>query len=157
GERDARHRREFLGTRRGHAPETPEASQQSAPPTWPDSRNVVERRSKAGPRPQLLMVRVGEAVRLVSHALQQEERRRVRLQNAGIPPSPPDHPLRPSQDLAGRRVALDAPLGQPDDLEIAEPELLEHAASRAQLTQAAVDYEEIRHAAAFAGIAEPPS
>ena len=59
------------------AAQAAEVPQQRAAPPGPDARDGVERRAQARPAAQLAVVGDGEAVRLVAHALQQEERGRV--------------------------------------------------------------------------------
>src|SRR5438034_10667277 len=105
----------------------------------------------------LSVIEVHEAVRLVAHALEEEERARVGLQHHGILPSGQEDALGPAADLARRRVALDALLGEADDLEVREAELGEHRARRAQLAEAAVDHEQVRQPAALARVAEAPA
>src|SRR2546430_15090774 len=75
----------------------------------------------------------------------------------GILPSGQEDALGPAADLARRRVALDALLGEADDLEVREAELGEHRACRAELAEAAVDHEQVRQPAALARVAEAPT
>src|SRR5947207_10488907 len=73
-QRDAGNGCELLGARRCHSPETAEAAEQRPPSAGPDAGNVVERRGEPGTVPELLVVRVGEAVCRVPHPLEEEER-----------------------------------------------------------------------------------
>src|SRR5439155_1690179 len=114
-------------------------------------------RAEPGAGAELSVIEVHEAVRLVAHALEEEERARVGLQHHGILPSGQEDALGPAADLARRRVALDALLGEADDLEVREAELGEHRACRAELAEAAVDHEQVRQPAALARVAEAPA
>src|SRR2546430_9608099 len=75
----------------------------------------------------------------------------------GILPSGREDALGRAADLARRRVALDALLGEADDLEVGEAELGEHRACRAELAEAAGDHEQVRQPAALSLVAEAPA
>src|SRR6266581_8513498 len=60
-------------------------------------------------------------------------------------------------ELARRRVALDALLGETDDLEARQTELGEHRARGPELAEAAVDHQQVGQPAALARVAEAPA
>src|SRR5439155_23641633 len=156
-ERDAGHRRQLLGARLADPAEAPEAPEQRAPPPRADARDRVEPRAEPGAGPELSVIEVHEAVRLVAHPLEEEERARVGLQDHGVLPSRQEDALGPAADLARRRVALDALLGETDDLEARQAELGEHRARGPELAEAAVDHQQVRQPAALAPVAAAPA
>ncbi len=112
----------------------------------PMRRRLPKRRSSArrrrGPTPAIASRR--ERSRARAHALEQEERARVGLQHHGVLPSRQEDALGPAAELARGRVALDALLGETDDLEARQAELGEHRARRPELAEAAVDHQQVR-------------
>src|SRR5207249_5490217 len=156
-ERDAGDGRQLLRDRFADAPEAPEAPEQRPPPPRANAGDRVEPRTEPGAGPELSVIEVHEAVRLVAHPLEEEERARVGLQDHGVLPSRQEDALGPAADLARRRVALDALLGETDDLEARQAELGEHRARGPELAEAAVDHQQVRQPAALARVAEAPA
>src|SRR5207302_735830 len=105
-ERDAGDGRQLLRARFADAPEAPEAPEQRPPPPRADARDRVEPRAEPGAGAELSVIEVHEAVRLVAHALEEEERARVGLQHHGVLPPRQEDALGPAADLARRRVAM---------------------------------------------------
>src|SRR5207244_9611465 len=111
-QRDARDARQLLGRRLADPLDAPEAPEQRPAAPRPDAGHLVEGRGEPGARPELAVVGVGEAVRLVAHALEQEERARVRLEYHRVLATGEADALWAAADLARRGIALDPLLGE---------------------------------------------
>ena len=108
----------------------PELLEQPLAPGRAQPGHVVEHRTGHPLVAQLAVVRDREPVRLVPHLLQQVERLGV-ARDA--------HRIR-----AARHVDLLEPLGQADDADVLEAELLEHPHRDVELALAAVDHQQVR-------------
>src|SRR5881296_2108371 len=115
-QRDARDARQLLGRRLADPLDAPEAPEQRPAAPRPDAGHLVEGRGEPGARPELAVVGVGEAVRLVAHALEQEERARVRLEYHRVLATGEEDALGAAADLARRGIALDPLLGERHDV-----------------------------------------
>src|SRR5207244_7470353 len=101
-----------------------QAAKQARSQCRPHAGNLVEHRADGPLRPQLLVIRDREAVRLVTDLLQRLERGRGQVEDEGLEPI--------------RRVYLLRSLGQGGHGQIVEPERLEGLEPRAQLTATAI-------------------
>ena len=95
----------------------------------PTPGSVVEHRADLGLRAQLAVVGDGEAVRLVAQALHEVEGLRVGRQHDRLGASGQEHLL--------------ALLGQADERQVVQAELIEHLAGGADLALAAVDDDQV--------------
>src|SRR5262249_37051375 len=137
---------ELFQRRRADLLEAPQRAQERAPARRPDARQLVEDGAELALLAQLAVVRDREAVRLVAHALQEEERGRVRRERQRILHAREEHllALRPAVAQHARRGRLlVALLGQRGQRDAFHAEVREERARRVQLPLAAVEQQEV--------------
>ena len=109
-----------------------------------DPGNVLQ----AGVQPllaaQLLVIRHGKTVRLVAHALQQKQGRRVVRKDDRVLAARAVELLVAVPPLAARLVHLQAALGNADHVQFAQSQFLQNTHRHAQLPLAAVHHEQVR-------------
>src|SRR5215472_8732428 len=86
-------RRDLLDACLADAPQAAEMSQQRASPHRTDALEIVEHRAEPRAPAQLAIIGDRESMRLVAHAHEQEERRRVLRQHERILPIRQEHAL----------------------------------------------------------------
>src|SRR5436309_3273049 len=85
-ERDSGHAGDLLNARLADPLQAAESPEERPPAPRSDPRHGIEARHEAGPCAELPVIEVHEAVRLVAHALKEEERGRVRLEHDRVLP-----------------------------------------------------------------------
>src|SRR5919108_3003889 len=142
--RHLRHGGELGHRRLTHAARRPQRLEQARADGGPDAGNRVERGLNRALPAQLLVIRDREPVRLVPDLLQRVQRGRRRVEQ---------------QRLATvARVDLLLLLGERDDGDPVEPEILQNLKAHVELAAAAVDEDEVgQHASLLERLAEPPA
>ena len=90
------------------------------------------------------MISNGKAVGLIPDTLQEEERRGVGLEHDRILAAGQKDALGGMGDFIGKRVPLGPHLGQANDIDLGNSQLLQHRGGNAELAFTAVHHEEVR-------------
>src|SRR5579875_646690 len=139
---------EFCHTRLEHTLQSAEVLEERTPLRRPEARDSLEDRFAVAAGAAAAMSRDREAVRLVAHALDEAQRGRVRLERSRRGGAVDEEPLLPRPTIRAFR--------DPDERQIAKPELRENGMHLVDLPESSVDEQQIgrRHfALADAGIA----
>ena len=140
----AGHRGDLLDARVPDAVDAPEVAEQRPPPRGSQPTDDVEPRAQRLATAAGAVSGDGEAVRLVTHPLHQEEGRAVGGEEHRV-------------GSAGEEELLVA-LGEAGDGDVAEPHLHQHRVGGAELALAAVDEDEVgKHAEALVRGVRPPA
>src|ERR1019366_1751969 len=145
--RDAGHREESRVVGRADRREVPDVRQQRLLRLLAETLHVVERRDEATLLADPHARAIREAMRLVPHAREKEERSRVALERNGVLLTRQIHAIgelllhaAPARHVRARRLAL---LGESDDAQVVQPEIVGSGDRNGELPSPPVDDEEV--------------
>ena len=121
-----------------------------------DAADAIQRRAEPLFGAQTPVVGDRKTVRLVAHALQQEQRGRVGFEDDRVLAAGQEYTLRRTGDFLGKRGALGSHLGEADHVDLVDRQLAQHLDRDPELALAAVHDQQVGQVVLGHGARVPP-